>query len=257
MLKDKVVVIAGGAGLIGKSFVKSVLENGAKAVIADINEEQGKKYCDELKTQFSSNVEFVKFDLCDKDLILKCIDFTLSKFGKIDAAINAAYPRTKDFGAYFFDASYEDFCKNTNMQLGGAFLFMQEFARFFKTKNAGNIIMLSSIQGVVAPKFETYKGTDMSSPIAYSAIKAGLIHMVKYLAKYLKGYNIRVNCIAPGMIDTDMNKEYSKEDVQEIINETPLGKIGRPIDIARCTYWLIEDEFTTGQIISPNGGYVI
>ena len=62
MLKNKVVVIAGGAGLIGKSFVKSVLENGAKAVIADINEEQGKKYCDELKTQFSSNVEFVKFD---------------------------------------------------------------------------------------------------------------------------------------------------------------------------------------------------
>ena len=87
MLKDKVVVIAGGAGLIGKSFVKSVLENGAKAVIADINEEQGKKYCEELKTKFSSNVEFVKFDLCDKDLILKCIDFTLSKFGKIDAAI--------------------------------------------------------------------------------------------------------------------------------------------------------------------------
>ena len=255
MLKDKVVVIAGGAGLIGKSFVKSVLENGAKAVIADINEAEGKKYCDELKTQFSSNVEFVKFDLCDKDLILKCIDFTLSNFGKIDAAINAAYPRTKDFGAYFFDASYEDFCKNTNMQLGGAFLFMQEFARFFKTKNAGNIIMLSSIQGVVAPKFETYKGTDMSSPIAYSAIKAGLIHMVKYLAKYLKGYNIRVNCISPGGILDGQNPIFLQQYKNVCLNKGMLD----PIDIFGAALFLLSDAsaYVNGQNIVVDDGFCL
>lgn len=255
MLKDKVVVIAGGAGLIGKSFVISALENSAKVVIADINEAEGKKYCAELKTQFSSSVEFVKFDLCDKDLILKCIDFTVSKFGKIDGALNAAYPRTKDFGAHFFDASYEDFCKNTNMQLGGAFLFMQEFARFFKAQGYGNIVMVSSIQGVVAPKFETYKGTPMSSPIAYSAIKAGLIHMVKYLAKYLKGCNIRVNCISPGGILDGQNPIFLGQYKDVCLNKGMLD----PCDLNGAMLFLLSDAsaYINGQNIVVDDGFCL
>ena len=81
--------------------------------------------------------------------------------------------------------------------------------------------------------------------------------MTKALAKELGPSNIRVNSVAPGAIDTDMNKHISKEDWDAIINETPLMKKGYPIDITRCIKWLIEDEFTTGQVISPNGGLVI
>ena len=91
----------------------------------------------------------------------------------------------------------------------------------------------------------------------YSVAKAGIDGMTKALAKELGPSNIRVNSVAPGAIDTDMNKGLTEEDWKQVIQETPLMKIGYPIDITRCVKWLIEDEFTTGQVISPNGGLVI
>ena len=96
-----------------------------------------------------------------------------------------------------------------------------------------------------------------SCEVHYSVSKAGLDGMTKALAKELGPSNIRVNSIAPGATDTDMNKEVTSEEWEEIKEEIPLGKIGRTIDIAKCVKWLIEDEYTTGQVISPNGGWVI
>ena len=81
--------------------------------------------------------------------------------------------------------------------------------------------------------------------------------MTKSLAKELGPSNIRVNAIAPGVIDTDMNSNLSEEEIKELENETPLGRIGKPQDIAKCVEWLIEDKFTTGQVISVNGGWII
>lgn len=81
--------------------------------------------------------------------------------------------------------------------------------------------------------------------------------MTKALAKELGPSNIRVNSIAPGIIDTDMNKNLSKEDIEEIKKQIPLERVGTTLDIAKCVKWLVEDEYTTGQIISPNGGWVI
>ena len=96
-----------------------------------------------------------------------------------------------------------------------------------------------------------------SCETAYSVSKAGIDAITKSLAKELGPSNIRVNSIAPGVIDTEMNKRLGKEDIEKIIDETPLEKIGKPTDIAKCVNWLIEDEFTTGQIISVNGGWLI
>ena len=91
----------------------------------------------------------------------------------------------------------------------------------------------------------------------YSIAKAGMDGMTKSLAKELGPSNIRVNSIAPGIIDTDMNKKLTSNDIENIEEEIPLGKIGKTIDIARCVKWILEDEYTTGQIISVNGGWVI
>ena len=96
-----------------------------------------------------------------------------------------------------------------------------------------------------------------SCEVHYSTVKAAINGFTKALAKELGPSNIRVNAIAPGIINTDMNKDINIEDMENLKNEIPLGKIGQPADIARCAKWLIEDEFTTGQIISPNGGWVI
>ena len=111
----------------------------------------------------------------------------------------------------------------------------------------GCIINISSVWGIVGSSCETI----------YSVTKAGIDGMTKSLAKELGPSNIRVNSIAPGIINTDMNKNLSQEEIDNIKEEIPLERIGKTIDISRCVDWLIEDEYTTGQVISINGGWVI
>ena len=109
------------------------------------------------------------------------------------------------------------------------------------------IINISSIWGITGSALE----------VLYSVSKAGMDGMTKALAKELAPSGIRVNSIAPGIIDTEMNSDFTVEEIKEIIEDIPLGKIGKPEDIAKCVIWLMEDEYMTGQVISPNGGWVI
>lgn len=111
----------------------------------------------------------------------------------------------------------------------------------------GCIINISSMWGIVGA----------STEVVYSISKAGLDGLTKALAKEVGPSNIRVNSIAPGYIETDMNKDYSEKEKLEIIENIPLEKLGKTEDIAKCVNWLIEDNYTTGQIISINGGWVI
>ena len=91
--------------------------------------------------------------------------------------------------------------------------------------------------------------------VHYSTAKAGMIGFTKALAKELGPSGIRVNAIAPGIIDTDMNKEYSEDDIENIKQEIPLERVGKPENISKCVKWLIEDNYTTGEVISINGGW--
>mgnify|MGYP004522175837 CR=1 FL=1 len=123
----------------------------------------------------------------------------------------------------------------------------QEVLPYMIHEKEGCIINISSIWGITGAACETH----------YSVAKAGVDAMTKSLAKELGPSNIRVNAIAPGLIDTKMNERLDKQTIEELKDETPLGRVGKTIDIARCAEWLIEDEFTTGQIISINGGWII
>lgn len=235
MLSDKVIIIIGGAGLLGKEFVHTVNNANGIAICADL-----------ISEEYSA-------DIASKESIQKLIEKVKMQYGKIDAVVNSAYPRTKTFGNHFFDVDYEDFCINTNLQLGGAFLVMQQFAKYFKEQGYGNIINISSIQGVVAPKFETYDGTSMSSPVAYSAIKAGVIHMTKYVAKYLKGSNIRVNCISPGGILDGQNELFLKQYKSVCLNKGMLDNS----DLNGTLIYLLSDmsQCVNGQNIVIDDGF--
>ena len=123
----------------------------------------------------------------------------------------------------------------------------QEVVKDMIQKKQGCIINISSIWGI----------TGASCEVAYSVTKAAMDGLTKSLAKELAPSGIRVNSIAPGAIMTDMNKNLTNEEIEEINEQIPLGKFGKPEDIAKCVNWLIEDEYTTGQVISPNGGWVI
>ena len=193
MLKDKVVVITGGAGLIGQEFVRTVVKNGGVAIIADINIVHARTIVKELKVAFASDyIDSVELDITSTKSINKAISHISQKYGKIDALINNAYPRNKNYGSHFFDVKYDDFVENVGMNLGGYFITSQVFSKYFKNYGSGNIINISSIYGVIAPKFEIYNNTSMTTPVEYTAIKSGLIHLTKYMAKYFKGMNIRV-----------------------------------------------------------------
>ena len=168
----------------------------------------------------------------------------IKKYGKIDILINNAGISQEKL---FTDVTDEDWNTMINNNLYSVFCVTQEVLPNMLSRKQGCIINISSIWGMVGASCETI----------YSVAKAGIDGMTKSLAKELGLSNIRVNSIAPGYIDTDMNKNLTEQEVKEIEQEIPLGKIGKTIDIAKCVNWLIEDEYTTGQVISINGGWVI
>lgn len=209
MIKSKVVLITGGAGLLGQVFVKSVIQNQGIAIIADINAEIGESVKNTLSKELNSeNIDFVLLDITSKESLQQTIAYLDKKYGRIDALVNNAYPRNKHYGRNLFDVEYEDFCENLSLNLGGYFLTSQQFANYFQKQGFGNIVNISSIYGVIAPKFEIYSDTSMTMPVEYAAIKSGLIHLTKYMAKYFKGMNIRVNAISPGGILNNQSQEF-------------------------------------------------
>ena len=208
MLNNLVVSISGGAGRIGSAFSRAIIANGGKVIIGDVSEKKGNKLVQELG---ADNVSLYLSDLTVTDNLDKFIEKGLGKFGKIDAAVHCAYPTSFQWGTTFENLKSEGLKDDLFNQLGGAIIFSQCFIRYFREQGCGNLVHISSIQGIVAPKFEHYEGTGMVSPIEYSAIKAGIIAITKYLAKYCKEQKIRVNCISPGGILEKQPESFLKK----------------------------------------------
>lgn len=240
----KNIIVTGGSRGIGRCIVENLARE-ENNVILNYNksEKQAKKIQNDLKNE-GIIIEIYKADVSKKEEVKKMVEFALEKLGKIDVLINnAGIARLQ----MFQDVTEEDWEEMINTNLKSAFYMCQEVIPNMIHKKSGCIINISSIWGLVGASCET----------VYSISKAGMDALTKSLAKELGPSNIRVNSIAPGVIDTDMNNHIDERIKNEIKNETPLGKIGKTIDIYRCVKWLIEDEFTTGQVISVNGGYVI
>lgn len=254
MVKDKVVVITGGAGLLGKEFIKAVIENDGIAIIADINSDIGNSAKESLSLELNTeNIDFVELDITSKESLQQCINYLNTKYGKVDALVNNAYPRNKNYGKHFFDVEYSDFCENLNLNLGGYFLASQQFAKYFQTQGYGNIINISSIYGVIAPRFEVYNNTPMTMPVEYAAIKSALIHLTQYMAKYFKGMNIRVNAISPGGIFDHQPEPFLDAYKKYSLNKGMLDKS----DLKGTFIYLLSDmsRYVNGQNIIVDDGF--
>lgn len=235
-----IILVTGASRGIGREIAKNLSQKGHK-VIANYNksEEQAKNLQKE-----NENIDIYKADVSKREEVKQMAEYTINKYGKIDVLINnAGISESK----LFTDVTDEDWQKVINTNLYSAFCVTQEVLTNMIHNQNGCIINISSVWGMVGSSCETI----------YSVAKAGIDAMTKSLAKELGPSNIRVNSIAPGIIDTDMNKNLSQQDIDNIKEEIPLEKIGKTIDISRCVDWLIEDEYTTGQVISINGGWVI
>ena len=241
---SKVVVITGASRGIGRNIAYNLAVNGY-TVVANYNASEDKALSlkEELKNQ-NIDIDIFKANVCKINEIKRLIDFTVEKYGRIDVLINNAGISEEKL---FTDITEEEFDRMIKTNMYSVFFGSQEAARHMIKSHSGCIINISSIYGL----------TGGSCEVAYSMAKAGVDGLTKALAKELGPSNIRVNSIAPGAIDTDMNGNLTEEEWQAIKEETPLMRIGKPIDITRCVKWLLEDEFTTGQVISPNGGLVI
>ena len=240
----KTVIVTGGSRGIGAAIVKVLAEAGYNIVLNYNKSEEIAKKMQEEFTKKGYNVEIFKANVSKREEAKKLVEFAIQKFRKIDVLINnAGISQTK----LFTDITDEDWDNMINVNLNSAFYMSQEVVPYMVSQKDGLIINISSIWGEVGASCEVH----------YSVAKAGVDAMTKSLAKELGPSNIRVNSIAPGIIDTDMNKYLSEEDLKEIEEEIPLGKIGSTLAIAKCAKWLIEDDYTTGQIISINGGWNI
>jgi 3-oxoacyl-[acyl-carrier protein] reductase len=241
---NKVVIVTGGSRGIGASIVQVLAQEGYSVVLNFKNSEEKAKKIKKDLNENGFNVEIFKADVSKREEVKKLIEFTLNKFGNIDILVNNA---GIDQEKMFQDISDEDWNEIIKVDLYSVFCMTQEALPTFLHNKNGCIINISSIYGV----------SGGACAVAYSAAKAGIIGLTKSLAKELGPSNIRVNAIAPGCINTDMISCYTKEELEDVKKEIPLNKIGNPSDIAKCVKWLADDEYTTGQVISINGGWDI
>jgi len=254
MLDNKVIVVTGGAGLIGTAFIKAIIEANGIAIMADINETLGQDVKERLSTELNTqNIDFIKLDITSKDSLSQCIYTLNEKYGKIDALVNNAYPRNKNYARHFYDVEYDDFVENLGLNLGGYFTTSQQFAKYFETQSYGNIINISSIYGVIPPKFNVYEDTTMTMPVEYAAIKSGLIHLTKYMSKYFKGKNIRVNTLSPGGILDAQPEKFLQAYKEECLSKGMLDKE----DLQGTLVYLLSDmsKYVNGQNIIVDDGF--
>lgn len=237
---NKIVLVTGASRGIGREIAEKLAQKGYQ-VIANYNksEERAK----ELKEK-NPNIDIYKADVSKRDDVHKMVEYIMQKYKKIDVLVNNA---GISISGVFTDVTDEEWNKIINNNLYSVFCTTQEVLPNMIARKEGCIINISSIWGIVGSSCETI----------YSVAKAGVDGMTKSLAKELGPSNIRVNSIAPGIIDTEMNSNYTLEEIEEIKEEIPLERIGKKSDISKCVEWLIDDEYTTGQIISINGGWVI
>lgn len=243
-MTNKVIIVTGGSRGIGASIVKLLAEEDYKVIL---NYNQSEHAAEEIKQELlqqGKKIEIFKANVSKREEARQLIQFAIEKYHKVDVLINNAGIAQEKL---FTEITDEDWNKMIQTNLNSVFYCTQEVVPYMLEKQAGSIINISSIWGV----------TGGSCEVHYSVAKAGIDGMTKALAKELGPSHIRVNSIAPGAIDTDMNKNVTEEEWEEVKREIPLDSIGKAKDIAKCAKWLIEDEYTTGQVISVNGGWYI
>jgi NAD(P)-dependent dehydrogenase (short-subunit alcohol dehydrogenase family) len=254
VLKGKVVVITGGAGLIGREFVNAVAANNGIAVIADIDVVAAESAGESLRLAISTgSIDSILLDITSLVSVKEMLNTLHKRYGRIDALVNNAYPRAKNYGRNFFDVEYSDFCESLNLHIGGYFLVSQQIAAYFKKQGYGSIINIASVYGVVPPRFEVYEGTVMTMPVEYAAIKSAIIHLTKYMATYLKGTGIRINTISPGGIMDNQPEVF----LQKYANKSLSKGMLAPSDLKGTLIYLLSDlsRYVNGQNIIVDDGF--
>jgi len=205
LLAGRRVLISGGSGRVGAATALAVARAGGIPLVADVDPAG----LDRVSESLAGWPHYrIVADVRGGAGIEACLEAAIAAAGGIEAAVHAAYPRSLGWGSRFEELSEVHLAEDLQAQLGGAILFSQCLLRHFTACGGGDLIHVASIQGVAAPKFHHYTGTAMGSPVEYAAIKAGVIAISRWLAKYHRDRGIRVNCVSPGGILDQQPAEF-------------------------------------------------
>ena len=199
MLYGQVVVVTGAAGTIGAPVCSAIAESGGVPIVSDIDGAAAAAVADKIRSA-GFQAESKTLDITDGTAIDAVITDVRKTWGRIDAVVNSAYPRGRNYGRTLEHVAFEDFCETVTLHLGGSFLVSQRFAKAFRKQGKGNIVNLASIYGLFAPDFSMYDGTDLTMPVEYAATKAGIVNLTRYFAQYYLRHGVRCNALAPGGI---------------------------------------------------------
>lgn len=241
MVKDKVIIVTGGSGLLGTEMVKDLQKKGAYVINFDINQDT------------DVQIGFVNCDITDLQSVDAALAAVVSHYGRIDGLVNNAYPRTKDWGVAFEEIEFASWKANVDMQLNSMFYISQQVLKGMKERKSGNIVNIASIYGVVGNDWTVYEGTSIGSPAAYAAIKGGVVNFTRYLAALYGKDGIRINSVSPGGIINNQPEPF----VRAYEKKVPMQRLGQPDDIAPAVSFLLSDEakYITGQNLIVDGGW--
>ena len=240
MLKDKVIIVTGGSGLLGQAFIKNIREKGGIAINADIA----------VETAFSKFQ--IHMDISSEESIIESFASIQKQFERIDGLVNNAYPRTQDWGSKLEDTSIDSWRQNLDLQLNSVFNCIQKVMPYL-LKSKGCVVNIGSIYGVVGNDLTIYENTGIGTAAAYSAIKGGIINFTRYLASYYGSQGIRFNVVSPGGIFDHQDQIF----VEQYERKVPLKRMGNPDDIAPSVSFLLSEEakYITGHNLIVDGGW--
>ena len=247
-LTEKVAVITGGAGYLGRYFGEALSEAGAKVVFTDLDEDTCRQRAHEL-SETGADAMGICMDVTEKSSIEKMIKRVQEKFGTIDILVNAAY---QHISSPFEERTLEDFEKILRISLTGTFLCSQTVGAVMIEQESGNIINIAPIYGMVSDDPRIYGDTGLNNPEVYSASKGGIIQLTRYLAVHLAKLNIRVNCLSPGGV---LNKQ-GDEFVKRYSEKAPLNRMANPEELKGALVYFASDasSYVTGHNLIVDGG---
>jgi NAD(P)-dependent dehydrogenase (short-subunit alcohol dehydrogenase family) len=250
-LTGDVVLVTGGGGLIGADVCRAIECHGGTAIVAEYDEERGVVVASQLERG-----EFVHLDITDPASIDEVCDYVFAEYGRLDGLVNLAYPRTEDYGQVFESVDKDDLIENISLHLGGYYAMTRTAVlRMLEHECEGSVVNFSSIYGMQAPDFSIYDGTDMTSPVEYAILKAGLLNFTRYLASYLGAYEIRVNGVSPGGVFDGQRERF----IENYERNVPLGRMAEPEDVLGAVVYLLSDatSYVTGHNLVVDGGWTI
>ncbi|MEJ9230847.1 SDR family oxidoreductase [Peribacillus butanolivorans] len=260
-LKGKNIVITGGLGYLGKECVKGFAQHGANLAIVDLDKKKTESFAKEVAEQYNIKAIGISCDVSVEVEVQKMIEQVTNVLGNINVLFNNAATKSRNLDAFFApfeDYSHEEWKKIMSVNLDGMFLVAKNASKqMIKNGKGGSIIQTASIYGVVGPDHRIYNGAyflnhEINSPAVYSASKAGVIGLTKYLATYLAEHNIRVNTLTPGGLQTGQNEEF----IYNYSNRVPLGRMGLVEEMVGAVIFMASDasSYMTGQNIIVDGG---